>query len=489
MKALARYLQLSGVACLGLWSLQADLLNAQSIHGRISYQGNAATPLYDAAVTMRTFSGQLIQSVQTDAMGQYSFDLAAPGTVVITVTSSLPAGGFNALAALAALRHFVGQVTLSGLPFRAADVDGSGFVNTTDAMLIVQRYVGQINAFPAGTWVFESDTLNIAPGDTTGVNLQGLCYGDPLGRYIPPGCSPMPDLAVAGPDKNVPDTVTVLAANIPLSGAGNWQIISGTGGTLSDTTDPQALLTGVTGNTYTLTWTISTACYAFTDTVLIAFKPPCGLPFTDVRDGQVYNTVQIGSQCWMQQNLNIGTMVTSVYLPGNIHSECSNNGIIEKYCYMNDTAYCNDFGGLYDWNELMGYVIQPGVQGICPDEWHIPTDPEWCTMLTYLDPAVNCGIEGWTGTDAGSQLKEQGPAHWSAPNTATNTSGFSAFGNGVRSQLGLFTSILSEGFYWSSTKNTTYHAHVYILWPSRIDICRTRNTFLSGQSVRCIRNF
>ncbi|HRY33763.1 MAG TPA: FISUMP domain-containing protein [Bacteroidales bacterium] len=489
MRIIAVWMLLTGACCLEGQAQQADVLISQGLSGRVSYGSDTGILLYDVSVSMRTLSGQLIQTVQTDAMGYYEFDLPLPGTYVITIASSLPAGGYNALAALAALRHFVGQVTLSGLNFSAADVDGSTYVNTNDAMLIVQGFIGQIPAFPAGAWVFESDTLNITTGDSIVLNLQGLCYGDPLGRYIPPGCIPMPDDAYAGPDKITSDTATILQGNDPLAGTGVWNILSGAGGSLSDTTDPHALLTGLVGNTYILTWTIATICYSSTDTVLVSFKPPCGLPFTDVRDGMVYNTVQIGTQCWMQQNLNIGTMVTSVYIPGNIHSECSNNGIIEKYCFFNDTSYCNDFGGLYDWNELMGYVVQPGVQGICPDEWHIPTDAEWCTMLTYIDPAVNCSIEGWSGTDAGSQLKEQGTAHWGAPNTATNASGFTAFGSGIRSQLGLFTSMLSEAFYWTSTKNTTYHALAYFLWPSRPDICRARNTFLCGQSVRCIRNF
>ena len=87
-----------------------------------------------------------------------------------------------------------------------------------------------------------------------------------------------------------------------------------------------------------------------------------------VYGGQTYNTLQIGTQCWMKENLNIGTMVTS-NLTGDIHSDCINNGIIEKYCYNNDPANCAIYGGLYDWNEMMQYTTTPGVQGICSNLW------------------------------------------------------------------------------------------------------------------------
>ena len=65
--------------------------------------------------------------------------------------------------------------------------------------------------------------------------------------------------------------------------------------------------------------------------------------------GETYPTVQIGTQCWFQKNLNIGTMIN-----GNANQ--TNNGIIEKYCYNNLAASCITYGGLYQWNEAMQYV-------------------------------------------------------------------------------------------------------------------------------------
>ena len=72
----------------------------------------------------------------------------------------------------------------------------------------------------------------------------------------------------------------------------------------------------------------------------------CGNILIDPRDGQQYSTLMIGAQCWMKKNLNIGVMVIS-NATGISHSDHSNNGIIEKYCYNNDITYCNIYGGLY----------------------------------------------------------------------------------------------------------------------------------------------
>ncbi|MBE0641364.1 MAG: hypothetical protein IH599_04965, partial [Bacteroidales bacterium] len=145
--------------------------------------------------------------------------------------------------------------------------------------------------------------------------------------------------------------------------------------------------------------TIITTTYSGCAPIPYIILPPvqtfqqCGDTLTDMRDGKKYPTVPIGTQCWMAKNLNVGTMVNSVNTGSN-HSDMSNNGIIEKYCYSNDTNLCSVYGGLYDWNEMMGYVTTSAVQGICPSGWHIPTDAEWCNLTTFLDASVNCSIWG-----------------------------------------------------------------------------------------------
>ena len=114
-----------------------------------------------------------------------------------------------------------------------------------------------------------------------------------------------------------------------------------------------------------------------------------GDAWIDTRDRQSYATVQIGDQIWMAENLNIGLFVESVEreMTGSTHSDVHNNDIIEKFGYLNGIAYCETYGGLYDWNEMMQYQTIEGVQGICPDGWHIPTDQEW------KDLEINLGLD------------------------------------------------------------------------------------------------
>jgi len=125
-------------------------------------------------------------------------------------------------------------------------------------------------------------------------------------------------------------------------------------------------------------------------TTLPAGSPCPGNP-TIVYGGQTYNTVQIGAQCWLKENLNIGTKIN-----GTVNQ--NNNSIIEKYCYGDLESNCNIYGGLYQWNEMMQYVTTAGVQGICPAGWHVPTDDQWATVATFL------GGEGL----AGGKMKSTG---------------------------------------------------------------------------------
>ncbi|MEI7983595.1 MAG: FISUMP domain-containing protein, partial [Bacteroidota bacterium] len=180
----------------------------------------------------------------------------------------------------------------------------------------------------------------------------------------------------------------------------------------------------------------------------------CGMKMTDTRDGKMYNTVKIGSQCWMAQELNYGTRIPHT-------TAMSDNSIPEKYCYDDLETNCDVYGGIYQWNELMQYLNTPGGQGLCPTGWHIPTDAEWCQMEVYVDPTVDCTLDGtWTGTDIAAKLKEAGTQHWAIPNTgAINSSGFTALPGGWLCPdpsfcAGNFLYLSTDAFYWTSSEDT-----------------------------------
>jgi len=209
----------------------------------------------------------------------------------------------------------------------------------------------------------------------------------------------------------------------------------------------------------------------------------CGSSFTDSRDMQSYTTVQIGTQCWMSENLNIGTMIN-----GNLSQ--INNSTIEKYCYSNNTGNCNTYGGLYQWNEMMQYVTTEGVQGICPTGWHLPTDDEWKTLEMYLGMTqVEADADAWRGTNEGDKLKESGTVHWQFPNMgATNSSGFTALPGGMRGSSGSFIYLSSNGFWWSSTESSGTDAWYRILKYDKGQVGRYHYYKTYGRSVRCLKD-
>ncbi|MBI4648201.1 MAG: hypothetical protein HY738_16860 [Bacteroidia bacterium] len=204
-------------------------------------------------------------------------------------------------------------------------------------------------------------------------------------------------------------------------GGSTWKMLSDGGvnpqysGTHTDTLVINNI--PVNYNLYKYRCLVSNACGSelSSDATLFA---GCGTPFTDSRDSKIYNTVLIGTQCWMAENLNFGTMINST-TGGQFQTD---NAVIEKYCYSNNSANCSTYGGLYEWNEMMQYnpsdAGNPGTtQGICPSGWHIPTDAELTTLTDYL------GGE----SVAGGKMKEIGTTHWTSPNTgATNESGCTA---------------------------------------------------------------
>jgi len=96
----------------------------------------------------------------------------------------------------------------------------------------------------------------------------------------------------------------------------------------------------------------------------------------------------IGTRCWLKENLNAGLMIDS-------SQSMQDNGYFEKYCYHNNVDSCAKYGGLYQWDEIMQYTTQQGVQGICPPGWHVPTDAEWTSLTIYVSniPAFLCNNE------------------------------------------------------------------------------------------------
>jgi uncharacterized protein (TIGR02145 family) len=212
----------------------------------------------------------------------------------------------------------------------------------------------------------------------------------------------------------------------------------------------------------------------------------CNVTVNDY-DGNVYNVIQIGNQCWMKENLK-----TTHYSDGTALVDGTNAGSIlynyfTKYwfVYNNQIAYESTYGLLYTWAAVMNgaassYASPSGVQGICPTGWHVPSSNELTSLTYYLGG----------NSVAGGKLKEAGISHWSSPNTgATNESGFTALPGGYRHYLGIFFDIGYSGHWWSATENNATNASFRDL--------SYDNTYISGSSwpknygfsVRCLRDY
>ena len=210
----------------------------------------------------------------------------------------------------------------------------------------------------------------------------------------------------------------------------------------------------------------------------------CGDNLRDFRDGKSYSTVQIGTQCWMSENLNIGTRIDG----GNAQTD---NNTIEKYCYGDDPTNCDIYGGLYQWDEAMGYVTTVGTQGICPTGWHLPSDDEFKTMEIYLGmTTAQANNTGWRGTNEGSKLAGNSSL-WHAGNLTLDgdfgSSGFTALPGGYKKIDGTFFNITYNAIFWLSSMGSTgvWSRHLYF---NNSDIYRYDNDKTRGYSVRCIKD-
>lgn len=198
-------------------------------------------------------------------------------------------------------------------------------------------------------------------------------------------------------------------------------------------------------------------------------------PITDI-DGNTYNTISIGSQIWMKENLK-----TVHYNNGDPISLVTD---LEEWALTETGSYCDYNNSLSDGNiygHLYNYYAVKDDRNICPSGWHVPSDNEWNTLVDYLG-----GSEV-----AGSKMKEKGEKYWTIQNIdATNTSGFSAIPGGGRYPE--YYHINEVAYWWTSSAGTIsggwgaiYRA---IAYDSKM-VYRFDNAALAnGYNVRCIKN-
>jgi uncharacterized protein (TIGR02145 family) len=298
----------------------------------------------------------------------------------------------------------------------------------------------------------------VATSGSFTVTGQNSCGNGPVSPSYPVTVNPMPIVSL-----NICNQVLTRAAQsfnlrggIPLGGTYSGTAV--TGSMFNPSMVPPGRDTSIVRYTYYNMY----GCPGRSFQELSVLPTPlfnCGNNLTDVRDNKVYPTVLLGSQCWMAANLNYGNQLPS-------SQYAFDNCIPEKYCYNDNPFNCTSDGGLYSWDELMQFESTPGLQGLCPPGWHIPTEADWTVLFGLY---INSGFAGF-------------------PLKYTGYSGFNALLSGARL---LDKAWAFRGFatiLWSSDPHGPYKAWAHGMNAYNPSVSYYPSSRSNAFSVRCIRD-
>ncbi len=191
-------------------------------------------------------------------------------------------------------------------------------------------------------------------------------------------------------------------------------------------------------------------------------------------EGNIYKTVQIGSQLWMAENLKSTRYNDGSAIPL-VRGDEWNDLTTNAYCWYknNYNTFGKVYGALYN-----GYTVESGK--LCPTGWRVPSDDDWITLLK------NLGGEQY----AGAMLKESVSTHWKSQNIgAANSENFTALPGGGRWAIGHFELLGQRGYWWSTSPydNDFDHSIWMIQW-DKSSLRRVPSIKGNGFSVRCIKD-
>jgi uncharacterized protein (TIGR02145 family) len=319
------------------------------------------------------------------------------------------------------------------------------------------------------------------------VNSQNVGANSPTFTYIPenqdtvnclltsnvpcPGINPVPGIPIVMQVGDVP-TISFVPCNDPVTttlakpfklkgGSPNGGIYSGPG------VDPSTgvfnpAIAGPGSPVITYTYTTVSLCQASDahSIVVLAGTPfVCGQLLVDVRDNKSYPTLQIGTQCWINTNLDYGHVIS-----GELSQR--DNCQPEKYCYADQAGQCTTGGGLYQWDEIMHFDTLTGGQGFCPPGWHVPAAFEWKMLFDHFGGVAY----------AGDSLKTGG------------VSGFNALLSGVRLNNQTWTFIDFTGFFWSSSPSGAEKSRAHGLNVNNHGVSTYSSARTNAFSVRCLKD-
>ena len=221
---------------------------------------------------------------------------------------------------------------------------------------------------------------------------------------------------------------------------------------------------------------------------------PNNATVTDI-DGNVYNTVQIGAQCWMKENLRTTRYADNTEIPaGDVAS------YIEPYHYApnNDESNVPTYGYLYNWAAVMhgassSNANPSGVQGICPNGWHVPSDAEWTQLTDYVSSQDEyvCGSDNTNIAKALAAttgwIIDNGNCVVGNDQSSNNITGFNALSAGHFYGVDCIN-FTEDARFWCTTDYDNDTAFYRLIAYNYTDVKRYGLTKNRGYSIRCIKD-
>ena len=251
-------------------------------------------------------------------------------------------------------------------------------------------------------------------------------------------------------------------------------------------------ITGLTENTlyYVRAYAVNSAGTAYGNEISFTTSLfVCGDQITDI-EGNLYNTVEIGTQCWMKENLKTTTYNNNTPIPNVTDPTFWANLTTGAYVWFdNDSTWKNIYGALYNWYTTVD------TNNLCPAGWHIPSHAEWTALINYIGGTapphgnelkscrqVNSPLGGDCNTSEHPRWDED-PTYY-----GTDDYEFSGLPGGLSQRVGDFTYLGINGAWWSSTEYTPEWAYALMLTNYQGDVFNNHRRKKTGRTVRCLRD-
>jgi uncharacterized protein (TIGR02145 family) len=462
----------------GTATFTSNLAGLQS-NTRYYYRAYAVNNVDTAYGNELNFTTSAASITTLNCAGAVNTGTLTRGVAASGVSSSVPYTGGNGGTYAAFTVQSTGVTGLTASTAAGSFVSANGNLTVTITGTPANGGTASFALNIGGRTCTLTRTVSLPPGTITGLNCAGAVNSGSLniGNVASGVSSSVPYTGGNGgtyaaftvQSTGVAGLTASIAAGTFVSGNGNLVVvITGT----PTTSGTASFSINIGGKSCILTRIIGTTQH--TCGAINVHNPSLTYGTMTDQEGNTYKTIQIGTQVWMAENLKTtkyrnGTPISII----TDNTQWANNTTGAFCSYNNSTINDCPYGKLYNW-----YAVNNTNQ-LCPTGWHVPTDAEWTTLTDFLG-----------GSLRGGKMKSTGTQYWSSPNDgATNSSGWSGLPGGGRNS-GAFSSIGTNGGWWSSTEVSTSTVDVWMrgLSYSYEELDRGISGKWVGGSVRCLRD-